>query len=189
MFDGREIVGRGIDRLVDQFRHKPNLLSLLGTYLDALGQASAAVAELPRTLSATEATGLPLDLLGGDVGQARDGADDERYRALVLSRTRLNRSSSTVEDILSLARVLLEPTSLRIRHHRLEVELFSFSSADGIAADIPAVGRLIASATAAGVRLWLNHFNCTRDDAFGLDDGAGFDEGRFGASFATHQEQ
>jgi hypothetical protein len=189
VLESPDVLGRGLERLVDQFRHKPHLRALLSTYLDALSQASEAIAELPRKLSVREATGRPLDLLGSDVGQARDGVNDERYRALVRSRTRLNRSSGSVEDILSLARVLLLPSSLRIRTHRLEIELFAYGETAGFATNIATAASLIASTTAAGVRLWLNHFPCTHDDAFGFDNASGFDVGRFGASFLTHQEQ
>lgn len=55
-----------------------------------------------------EAVGSQLDVLGDVVGQARGGMVDDDYRRLIRARVSVNRSKGTIEDILTVARLVVD---------------------------------------------------------------------------------
>lgn len=95
-----------ISRLLQQFKSnsatKNNIESLLQIYLDSGTETDNIAISLNTNRNIRTATGAQLDGLGAIVGESRNGASDENYRQRILVRVRINRSSGTAAEIISI---------------------------------------------------------------------------------------
>lgn len=183
----RDHVAEMIARLPGQFRTKtdePNrverLLTALGGSVQDLWQVMQAVLLL-RTIES--AAGAQLDVLGRIVKERRDGLDDDTYRRRVRARIAVHRSRGTVEDLITITRlvVLVEGALIRVVVEAIAsvvVHLENAAVTDAIA-DTVLFGFLQAAA-AAGVRVILHSGSGdpagwftldASDNARGLDNG------------------
>ena len=102
---------QGIDRLTSKLDDKPNLLGVLVAYLEQVQQVEDVaysllnermfdpdVALVPPLVPAANAQ---LDQYGKLVGIARNGLSDDDYRAAIRTQLLVNRSTGTVDGVLT----------------------------------------------------------------------------------------
>ena len=144
-----------VSRLIEQFKHKPNLEALIRSYLKQVQDLEDALFEIILARNVDTAIGVQLSTIGKIVRQPRTTSDDERFRTAIRARIAINLSDATAEDLIKIAKLLLvdgETFALRDEPPaQLRVTIFDpLTSAD---ADL--VHALLELADAAGVRLLL----------------------------------
>lgn len=92
----------GLDLLIEQYRNKPRIETLLCIYLDQVQELEDALWELLVRRGVSSAFGAQLDMLGAIVGRARGGLENEDYRAWIRAQIRANRSAGSATDILTI---------------------------------------------------------------------------------------
>lgn len=97
--------------LLDVFQSKANFIKLLSSYVQETQALEAMLFELLDAFYVGTAVGDQLDAIGETVGVDRQGADDDRYRTRIRARIKLNLSSGTINELLSLAK-LLQPAGV-----------------------------------------------------------------------------
>src|SRR5437870_5119087 len=103
--------------LPEEYKNKPRLAGLLGSFtaqIQALEDAALGSAGLT-TLTLANASGIWLDVIGKLVGQPRNGQVDAQYRLFLNARIAVNRSSGTIEDILTTFAVLTAGLGVTLR--------------------------------------------------------------------------
>lgn len=100
-------IDRAVRAMPSQFRGKPNMADLLGVLVRPLQRLEDMVWALLSQRSLETATGARLEQLGKLVGESRNGRDDADYLRYIQARIITNRSNGTIEDLLSVARILV----------------------------------------------------------------------------------
>lgn len=95
----------GLDRLLEQYKGKENIETLLTMYLDSVQEFEDAVFAVKLAFMLEDAVGEQLDFLGAIVGEGRNGKEDELYRVWIGVRIRLNRSFGTPTDVIECLRL------------------------------------------------------------------------------------
>lgn len=93
-------VETGLGRLIERWKGKPNVEAFLRSYLEEIQELEEAIWFVIFGRMPDYAEGDQLDQLGKIVGQARDGASDDVFRARISVRVRINRSFGTALDVL-----------------------------------------------------------------------------------------
>lgn len=157
-------------RLIEQFKNKPNLESLLSVLATQTQESEDVYFEvlLERTLDV--AVGVQLDALGVIVGQDRDGDLDVDYRRRIRARIFTNRSSGLPNEILNIVRLVLNDATQNVKLISLppasyEIELGPAAATQAVAADLIAFMR---DATAGGVRAFLHYLTAAAASSFEL---------------------
>jgi hypothetical protein len=131
-------VSGALGRLCEQFKRKPNIIKLV----TALAQPSQAIEDALMALftqrSINTAIGAQLDALGTIVGQARGGLSDADFRRYIRARIATNSSDGTVEELISVGRLVLnDPSSqfaiLRVGVAAVLVRAFGTAINDSLA--------------------------------------------------------
>lgn len=91
------------DLLLQQFRDKLNILKLSEVYLSQHQDLEDEWFSLLDSLGVDSASKYALDLIGKEVGEARQGKDDEDYRDAIKTRIFINNSSGTPEEVIAAA--------------------------------------------------------------------------------------
>lgn len=94
--------------LLYQFQNSPNIHALLEIYGEQLNDVEDTLWELLESLDVNLAYGYALDLIGKEVGQLRNGADDDYYRKLILLKIFINNSSATPNDVIEITKLLFD---------------------------------------------------------------------------------
>lgn len=89
------------DLLLQQFRDKLNILKLSEVYLQQMQGVEDEWFSLLNSLGIDSATLFALDLIGKEVGEDRQGRNDDDYRDAIKTRIFINNSSGTPEDVIS----------------------------------------------------------------------------------------
>lgn len=93
--------------LVQQFKGKTNLEALLTAFVNQIQELEDVFFELLENRWLTTATGTQLDGIGKIVGLDRLWLDDDDYRAALRAQIRLNRSSGTIPDNITILELLI----------------------------------------------------------------------------------
>jgi hypothetical protein len=155
-----------VSRFIEQFKNKPDLESLLRTYLAQLQDVEDALFEIILERVLDNAVGVQLDTLGEIVGQSRGALTDPRYRIAIKARIAINLSHSTSPDVIRVLLLLLEEfgEAFRLRDEppaQLRVEVIdSLQSVDPDLAHA-----LLELADPAGVRLLFQYNIALATDA------------------------
>jgi len=166
-----------VSRLIEQYRDKPNFVSLIRTYANRIQRVEDEMWRLFTERTLESAVGEQLNVLGRVVGQARQGFDDDEYRLHIRAKVKLNRSSGTVPELLEIFR-LVTPAGTTLQFiprypagFRLRLGVSGFS-----AAGIALLLGFLRAARAAGVWGGLHWITSTEAETFCFDggDGAGF---------------
>jgi hypothetical protein len=163
------IAEAAIDRLLLQFRDRPQVLALLRTLTGPMLPLRDAILQL-RTIRDIDASiGVTLDKIGKIVGQTRNGNDDATYRPFIRTKIARNRSKGLVEDLIRVTRLALtDVTTLR-------VEIDQIGPAGVVVrtllSPLPSGRRTILigflrQTVKAGVRVILESLNATPEDTF-----------------------
>ncbi len=108
-------VARALSRLTSAFNTKPNTRNILKSLLVGFPEIENVFWQiinqrilnvLVPAVAANEDTGGQIDLIGGLVGEDRQGRVDASYLPAVIIRIRVNRSKGTAEDIIQVANLV-----------------------------------------------------------------------------------
>lgn len=87
--------------LLSQFRHKPNILKFVEVYINQIQEIELEYFTLLDSLGIESAVDFGLDLIGKEVGELRQGRNDDDYRDAILTRIFINNSSGTPEELIA----------------------------------------------------------------------------------------
>ena len=102
------------NRLPERFR-KSNTDKLYYVLFDEKGAFLNAINSVEDSRNIDNATGDTLDLIGGNVGQIRQGEDDDLFRQLIKVRILANMSIGDIETINTIMSTLVKETYLGLR--------------------------------------------------------------------------
>lgn len=106
-------VARALERLPEQFKTS-DLIALTTILVTACGDIENALFQLLTERGIYTGVGDTLDVIGKTVGQPRAGQDDDLYRVYLSARIATNRSHGRVEDLIRIARLILDDDTARI---------------------------------------------------------------------------
>jgi len=159
----------GIELLHDQFLEDPGLEGWLTALLNRLQEQEDLWWEL-FSLSLDTAEGAQLDnIYGAIVLVDRNGRTDDEYRIAIKAQIAVNLSSGTREDLLKLARLLVESSSVLTltEHFPGAVELRAATVSHETTGE--AIAAKLREAKVAGVRLIFIYQATTDENVFTWD--------------------
>ena len=98
------------DKIIAQFKNKPNIAAILGALLDQVQDLEDAFFQVLIDTRLGQSVGEQLDGLGQIVGEERQGRSDIDYALAISVRILLNISSATLEEILAIVVSMVGPT-------------------------------------------------------------------------------
>jgi hypothetical protein len=148
-------VAIALSRLSHQFQGKTKIEAFLRALAGPANDLETSSQQLLLLRSVFTATGQALTDIGTLVGQPRNGVtDDELYRRYVLAKIATNRSRGTTEDMINIARLVLQDDDATIRVSNQGIAAFTLLvddiQLDGDVADI--LIKFLRGAASAGVR-------------------------------------
>jgi len=109
-----DVVQRGLDRLLYQFRDSKNYQDLVEIYLELQQEIETIAFEILGQKDINQATGLSLDFIGKIVGIARNNLEDDAYRQQIIIKIFINNSKGTISDIQNIVKLLTQATDVRV---------------------------------------------------------------------------
>ncbi len=185
-----------LKRLMQQYKNKPNLKSIIEIYADRTQELETVFISLFLARSVNDAVGVQLDQVGEIVGISRPGTlGDEPYRTLIFVKIGQNVSQGEAERIINVAKLLTGSEYVHL------LDILNGNIELTITTDIPtqeevdATYRSMDVVLAAGVRvaaiLCADETEAFAFDGINVDAPAlGFDDttGTSGGKFAKHHE-
>jgi hypothetical protein len=98
----KDVVVEGLDYLIDFWEDKPLYRGTLESYLREAQNLEDATYALLTERGIYTAIGTQLDVIGNNEGEARQGLEDEPYRAAILRRIAINSADGTTPVILDI---------------------------------------------------------------------------------------
>ncbi len=156
-------------RLLQQYKHSPRLLALIGILFGAQVQdLEDAAWQLYGRLDIDTVEGTQLDRIGAVVGLSRSGWSDDLYRLLLKARIGKNVSHGTLEDVISVWRLIARADKVQVvETYPAQIDLYSDTPIDGELAAF--VRELMQDVVAAGVRVDFLAIIFSSTNAFGFD--------------------
>ncbi|BBO74388.1 hypothetical protein DSCW_18050 [Desulfosarcina widdelii] len=156
-------------RLLMQYRHSPNIAALIqALYGQPVQGVEDAVASLTGRLSIDDSEGAQLDGIGRIVGTPRAGWSDAIYRILLKARCGQLVSRGTLEDIISVWRIISQAETIRVVEvYPAQVDLYADEPIDGDISQF--VYDLMQKVSAAGVEVNFLAIIFSPTNAFGFD--------------------
>lgn len=160
-------VEEAVAQLPAQFRGSVSLAALLGSYVAQIQELENAAWGVYDAQFIDRASGEQLDVIGREVGQAREGRDDPTYRLYLKVRVMLNRGSGTRNEILRIFRALgfAAPELRSLPPASIVLDLGAVT--DGLEAVYAAI---LAEARAAHIRAQLIYGTAPADELFCFSD-------------------
>lgn len=176
---GDDHVAEALDRLCEQFRGKPKIAALLTGLASPMQDIEAALRQLLLERGVYTAAGAQLDVIGRIVGQARLGMADGDYRRFLLARITANRSNGTSEDLLRVARLVINDATVNVRIvTQGPAALVVRVNEDALSDDVATIlMRFLRASATGGVRVLLESSTEPPGDVLRFDVGPGFDVG------------
>ena len=172
-------VAEAQEKLLYQFHGAANLNAFLAALVKRAQEVEDAGVGVATLTDPNACNGAQLDLLGRVVGQLREGRDDETYRIWLQARMLLNRMSSTADEILTLLRLVVDP-SRTIGFRPEYPAAFTVTVSNGVLPLGPSLARLLNEARAAGVLASFEWYETLPVFSFlGAAEGSGFGVGTF----------
>ena len=172
---GGDHAAEAIARLPEQFKAKANIAALISSIVAPMQDVEDALQQLLTERRITTAAGIQLDAIGRVVGQSRIGLSDTDYRRYLLARVSANRSQGTSENILRVARMIVNDATVDIELDNQGAAALVMriprSATDATLASI--LLDFLRSSTTGGVRLLLEYQAVVDADVFTLDGGTG----------------
>lgn len=177
-------IAQAQNRLLTQYRDKPNFLKLIAVFAGRTQVVENAIWSVYTGRKLANAIGAQLDGIGRIVGLARSeipqAADDEVYRVWLKSWIAINFSSGTKPDLIALFTAVAAPgTLITVKNSGLasiRVQLGGVAQTQG-----PTLVSVLGSIRAGGIHATMDYL--AHLPAFGFDGaGAGMDAGYFGSS-------
>jgi hypothetical protein len=107
-------VAAALDRLCYQFRDKQGIVDLVTVFAQRWNDLEAVFWALLSMRTVYTAVGAQLDTVGEIVGQPRNGLGDDDYRRFIFARIATNKSSGLVEDLITVAKLVLNDANATI---------------------------------------------------------------------------
>lgn len=165
---------QALARLAQQFAESTNLRLLVSVSATSVQTAEDVLWALYSERLLTSAVGEQLDNLGAIVGQAREAATDDQYRARLAGRILANRSDNGIDTLLAIVRAVLGST-VQATLTSYPPAAFELDVAGPVTADDAEVlAGLIADARAAGVGARLITNEDPDDEAFTFEEPVDF---------------
>jgi hypothetical protein len=121
-----DLIVTALSRLTNQFNESPKLRAMVEAMIRPLQEAVEDAAALKEERWLDTAIGQQLDGLGYLVGVARDGRNDEDYRAAIAFKIFVNTSNATPGDLIQALRTLTQGTDIQyIEQYPATAELFT----------------------------------------------------------------
>lgn len=156
--------------LPEQFRGDPTINALLEAWCTEIQAVEDAAFQIIDVLHVDLATGDLLDKIGQIVGESREGRGDDLFKVFVKVRILINKSSGTIDELLTIFK-LLEPTAAgRITEYAPASFLLDISD---IAIDplvVTSYGKILQQAKAATYSGALQYAFAPAADAFTFSD-------------------
>lgn len=157
--------GKMLLRLSEQFKDKPKIASLFRAIAAQAQAIEHALFDLFSKRGPSNAEGAQMDRLGKVVGQVRQGADDPTYALYIKARTKLNRSSGTIEDIVAVFHAVHPTATIRVVEgppagFNVRIEGVTLTPAEA-----DAMVRFLREAKSGGVYATLEYFASAPGDA------------------------
>jgi hypothetical protein len=178
-------VERGLSRLIEQFKNKPRIASLIKSYLLQVQELSDATWEVLVSRLIDDATGEQLTVLSRLVGETVRLEDDERQRVLVRARIAVNRSNGHGDDILRVASLLFTLDFELVEYYPAAMVL---TVTEPVSAVPTLEHGMLEQAAAAGVRIDVHFSEDEQSELFRFGDGPGWgaDEGVWSGAVSDH---
>jgi hypothetical protein len=182
--------GAALDRLVEQFRSKPNVDAFISALVRPIQRLEDALCQLlhQRSLPAGDepltAAGEQLNVIGRIVGfRGRDGRTDEDYLRLIQAAILANRSEGTLEELIAIT-ILVTGVETGIVMRRENIETLVIIPTDDQTTPLEAdfLMRFLNRAGGLGVRIILEFRPSPENQTFSFGPGGpglGFGAGRF----------
>jgi hypothetical protein len=165
------IVDTAIARLAQQFQGKTRLVAVLTALIEPAVELDAVLTSLITQRTIYAATGYLLDEIGKIVGQTRGGLNDDSYRRYILARIAANKSRGFVEELITIARLILNDDGVRIVVEQYQtasvVVTLEDKAVSSALADI--IIGFLRESVAAGVKLELHSSVAAPENTFTLD--------------------
>jgi hypothetical protein len=152
---GPDKVARALSRLTSAFKNQPNCQNILKSLLVGFPEIENVfwqiinqriLSVLVPAVAAGTPTGNQIDIIGGLVGELRQGRVDASYLPAVIVRIRVNRSKGTAEDIIQVSTLLFpESTYSEAPVASWNVKMFGI-----VSVAISTVANLLGKAKATG---------------------------------------
>lgn len=165
---------QALARLAFQFESSTNLRAVISAGAASVQTAEDVLWALYNERLLDGAEGAQLDAIGAVIGQAREAATDDQYRARLRGRILANRSDNSVETLLSIVRAVLGvavvATLTQYQPAAFVIDVSGEVSDD----DAEVLAGLIADARAAGIGAGLIYATEPDDEAFTFAGPVGF---------------
>lgn len=145
------------DRLLQQFKDKPNTAALLALFTARYDGLEAVFYALLVERTIYAAVGAQLDQIGAIVGQPRQGLDDDTYRRYILARVAANSSDGLVEDLIAVTRLVLNDSTqtLQVVTTGIATTIVRVTGGRVEWATAAVIAELLRSSVEGGVRMLL----------------------------------
>jgi hypothetical protein len=110
----QDIVQRGLDRLLYQFKDSKNYQDLVAIYLQLQEEIETIAFEVLGQKDINLATGLSLDFIGRIVGISRNNLSDDSYRQQIIIKIFINNSKGTISDVQNIVKLLTQSNEVRV---------------------------------------------------------------------------
>lgn len=174
----------GTSRLAAQYRNKPNFASIFKVLFRQCQDLEVALQQLLDLRSVDTAQGEQLSVLERIVGQPRLSTDDEVRRAYVRARVKVNKSSGTADELLTILALVLEPPRVAHLVEQFPAGIYVTVTGGTVSTEFASVYfGLLMEAKVAGVRLVFEYYQSADGAMFQFDEGPGFDQGFLAGAF------
>ena len=156
-------------RLLQQYKDSPRITALIEILFgQQVQEIEDAAHQFYSRLDIDNAEGVQLDRVGTIVGLTRIGWEDSVYRILLKAKIGKNVSHGTIEDVISVWRLLAQANEVQVvETYPAQIDLYSDTPIDGTIATF--VRDLMQDVVAAGVRVDFLAIVYSSDNAFGFD--------------------
>lgn len=107
-------ITEGIERLIEQYKEKPNFLAVLNTLLERVQTLEDQFDNLILGRWLDNVSGDLLDKFGSIVGQDRFGLSDDDYRILIYIQIGRNNSEGRISDIANIYQLITGATKVHL---------------------------------------------------------------------------
>lgn len=139
------------DLLIEQYKAKPRIDSLLCILLDEVQAIDVAGFDLHVHRGLDSAYGAQLDGLGALVGRSRGGLDDPNYRARIRVQILVNKSSGRWPELMQIMAILFPDGDVEFRAYWPASVIVRLHQALDL--DPSVVAQILRDAASAGVRI------------------------------------
>lgn len=178
----KDLLAEALERIVEQMRGKTDFGALLSLFTEQASSSQSSILGILNDTNIQLSDGAQLDGIGEIVGEERFARNDVVYRSAILSRIRINLSTGTTEDVISILKAILGPTfTIKIDEYFPASFIATVvEPIDPLLIDPANVAALMRSGRPAGVG---SDLIFSVANPFQYDIGLGYDDGAYANAF------